>query len=808
RDLLAVLLMQLDPPPSDLVHLLRGGSAGAGSTADEALLLKASGHRIAALVPPVVVVVDDAELLDDAEAAALAGVAATSDRPWLFASRRRLDTVPLPVVEVPALAPEEARRLLDTHLPGATPELCVTVLDRAGNSPMFLEQCARLLLENGALTFVDGAVRVQAPERISEIPRSMRTFVSDRLDLLPSQESIVLGLAAVLGAQLELGLLQFLAGDHAGVVDRLVERGLLRRATDDLGQECLRFSHALVRDAAYERVELTDRVATHRAAAEWYAVLPVSQVLESQAFHLEAAARLQAPDCDLLRRTVDAMVLFARSIEEERTRVAQQVLTRARALVDSRPECSPDVLELHLALASVSFTLGLEEEAATAATAALSMAEERGDTRAAAEAHLHLGRVVIDADPQRSLAELERAGDAYAEVGDPGGEARVEVVRGFVRQHDEGIAQQLSGLERSYNLAMRSADTRLQASCAQQLAMHHAFTTGRQAFELWAQRARDMSRRDDLGLEPRLDVAAAALAMYGLDVAQGREAAAQALAAGRDLGLRDVYTNALISDLDLAVAAGMLDDARALLAEARAFAETRPSSWWDLQYDLVEARLLLRAGDPAGGQRLLDRVAAHELAGNRVLQKDLAEARAWMALERGRFGEARALAAEAVAIDLETGERVPQLRPRLVELVATVAAGENLALSTIADLRALSRDSGLGTIAQLATRWLFVDELTRAWSVDLHALQPCELIECRALDLEIEALSSRTWPLLLAAADVWAGLGTTIWHARALLWHSELTGSPSPEADDLLAALESPEGLGEQLRAQVRGLRA
>ncbi|HUR15197.1 MAG TPA: hypothetical protein VM097_11970, partial [Mycobacteriales bacterium] len=47
RDLLAVLLMQLDPPPSDLVHLLRGGSAGAGSTADEALLLKASGHRIA-----------------------------------------------------------------------------------------------------------------------------------------------------------------------------------------------------------------------------------------------------------------------------------------------------------------------------------------------------------------------------------------------------------------------------------------------------------------------------------------------------------------------------------------------------------------------------------------------------------------------------------------------------------------------------------------------------------------------------------------------------------------------------------------
>ena len=807
RDVLATLLQQAHPYPGDLVHLLRGGSAGPGSTVDEQLLLRAAGQRIATLDPPVTLLVDDAELLEEADATTLAGVAATSGRPWLFVTRRALETLPLPVVEVPGLAPEEARGLLALHLPGAPDELAATVLERAGASPMLLEQCARLLLENGALQLVDGAVRVLSASRADDLPSSMRAFVSGRLDLLPPEEAELLGVAAVLGTRAELPLLQFLAGERASLLQSLVARGLLRPARDELGQDCLRFSHALVREGAYERVQLADRVATHRAAAEWYAVLPVSQVLESQAFHLEQAVQLQEPDCDLLRRTVEAMVLFARSIEEERTLVARQTLHRARALVESRLECVIDALDLDLALASVCFTAGREVESADAARRALELAEDRGDVRATAEAHLHLGRVVIDADPQRSLAELDRAAAAYAEAGDLGGEARVEIARGFVHQHDAGVAQQLAGLERSYHLAMRSADTRLQASCAQQLAMHHAFSTGRQAFEEWAERARDMSRRDDLGLEPRLQVALSALALYELDPVRGREAAHQALAAGRALGLRDAYANALIIAIDLAVLAGEAEETRSLLAEGREFAATRPSPWWNLQYDLEEARLLSRAGDQDGAQRLLQRVAAHEMSANRVLQHDLAEARAWVALERGRFGEARALAAEAVAIDLETGERVPQLRPRLIELVATVAAGQNVALSTIADLRAMSRDTGLGTIAQLATRWLYVDELTRGWSIDLHMLQPCGVVECRALDLEIEAFRSRSWDVFLEAASVWAELGTTIWQARALLWHSELTGSPSPEADELLRVLQSPDDVAELLRSQVRGLR-
>ena len=136
-----------------------------------------------------------------------------------------------------------------------------------------------------------------------------------------------------------------------------------------------------------------------------------------------------------------------------------------------------------------------------------------------------------------------------------------------------------------------------------------------------------------------------------------------------------------------------------------------------------------------------------------------------------------------------------------------MCAGQAPSLGTIANLRSEARETGLTTISQLANRWLYVDELTRGWSVDLHGLEELDVIECRALDREIGALSTGVWDLLLEAADIWAELGTTVWQARALLWHTELTGSPHPEADDLLVVLQSPDGLAEHLRSQVRGLR-
>ena len=81
-----------------------------------------------------------------------------------------------------------------------------------------------------------------------------------------------------------------------------------------------------------------------------------------------------------------------------------------------------------------------------------------------------------------------------------------------------------------------------------------------------------------------------------------------------------------------------------------------------------------------------------------------------------------------------------------------------------------------------------------------------DLIEARALDFDIAGLRGDR-DKLLAAAQEWAILGTNVFSARSLLWHTELTGTPHPEAEEILALLESPPGLAAHLRAQVAGRR-
>jgi hypothetical protein len=801
--LLADLLEQPEGAPHDLVRRLRSGAADVAS--DDRLQVRGAGRRLGELAAGATLLVEDLELLTGSELELLLEGLAASGLAYVLTSR---EPVPGPVeVAVGAWGPEDAGRLLDQVLPRATAELRHAVLERAGDCPLYVEQCAQLLLENGAVSVDEHGTRLLAPDRLREVPSSMRLFVSSRLDLLPALQRDVLGVAAVLGSDPDLRLLEHLTGEHAPLVERLVEKGFLRWVPGAFDQPTLRFSHALVRDVAYETQLRSRRVQVHRAAAEWYAVLPVAQVLEAQAYHLESAARLERPDCELLRRTVAAMVLFARSIEEERTRTSKEVLLRARELAEGRDECGVDLLGLELATSAVQFLLGEEDGGRDAAERAMVLAVERGDSAATAEARLQLGRSWRFVDEQQAQRHLDEAAAAYELAGDRSGTAKVEVERAIQAEHQRGLAQYVEHLESAYQEAMRSGDIRLQAFCAQELAVHHAFASGLDSFVVWSQRAREVSRADDVGVEPRLDLASGALAMYGLAPASGVEAMRRALAASRDLGLEHVYCNALVGLGDLLVLSGRLDEADVVVAEARAHAARKPTPWMGLQLDLLEARLLLRQGRPGAARETLEAVADHELAATGVMRRDLAEARAWVALERGHLAEARAQAADAIGVDEELGERVAPLRPRLAEVVATVASGDTVALGTIAELRRRCRETGLTTIAQLANRWLCVEELTHGWTVDLHGLEEVDVIEARALDLEIEALSQRRWELLAEAAQVWAELGTTVWQARALLWHSELTGTPSDAAQELLAALEAPDGLADALRAQVRGLR-
>jgi tetratricopeptide (TPR) repeat protein len=796
RGLLSALARQALPQDAPLRARLAPGPEQPAQ-ADNLAIALALGRALPAAAG-VGVVLEDLELLPDVELGAIAEAAAASAVPWVAVSRRTLELPGFRGVEVPELDVPAAALLARALLPGVAEEVVEALLRRAGGNPLALEHGAGLVGELGATNL--------RHEGAPEPARSLRDFLALRVANLGEVERRVLDTAAVLGDECERDVLRHLVAldDEAlaAALQALVARGLLRLEDDHVG-----FAHGLVRDVVYEEQRVERRTDIHRAAAEWYAVLPVAQVLESHAFHLERALQPGTGDCDQVRRTVEAMVLFARSIEEERSVLCAEVISRARALVDAHPTCDVDTLQLDLAWASVQQLLGEHEAAIAAGRRAVQLASERGDTKALAEAHLLVATVLVEGRLDAALEHLDAAAGAFALVDDPAGLARVELQRSWLVQYDAGIAQQLEVMSRAYGMAMRSADVRLQAGVAQDLAMHHAFSSGRSDFELWAQRAQEVSRADDLSVGPKLEVASAGLDMLGLEARRGLVEARTALTQARELGLDFVQRNALVAAVDLCLRDGKVDEAGQLLAEAREYASRRPTPWHSLQFDLLEAELLQRTGRPAEAVALLNDVADAPMAENRVLRRDLAEARAWVALHTGHFAEARANAQQAVVVDQEMGERCAPLRPRLIDLIAATALQEQIPLGDISALRQSSRDTGLPAIAELAMRWIYVDELTRGWTVDLFGLNGADVAEASALDLEIAALSQGHPDLLLEAAEVWSSLGTTVWPARALLWHSELTGVEHPEADQLLVTLASPEGLAESFRAQVRGLR-
>jgi tetratricopeptide (TPR) repeat protein len=586
----------------------------------------------------------------------------------------------------------------------------------------------------------------------------------------------------------------------------LVDRGLLNWSSAPQGQKTLRFSHALVRDVAYERELKARRAAIHRAAAEWYAVLPVAQVLEEQARHLEWAVLLGESDCELVVRAVQAMVLHARSIEEERTRAAHQVLERAHALVANRPECPIDRLSLLRSWARVLEISGEVEAASRAVQEALALTAFTDNPTAVAECLLMQARLLAPLDPR--LEEAHASADrAFEALGDLGGQAKVEADRSRAIEDSGGMPRAIAPLERAYDLAVRAGDVRLQATVAQELAIRHAICTGVPAFEVWAKRARDLSRADDVVLEPRLDVAQAILAHFGLDPAAGLESATRALQASRELGLHIVRQNAALARASLLVLDGQLQEAAAALPELNEIAATKLSDAVKLQSRLVEARLRQRQGRTAEALALLAAVGKHELLVHPVLQRDLAEAQAWVALDRGHFADARHHAAQAVLLDDAMGDQCGTLRSRLAHIVSATVQRSALPLADISTLRKLVRGTGLVVIGELATRWQLVDDLLHGWPIDRQLISPRpDNIECRALDAEIEALASSDWSKLLEAADIWAELGVTVWQARALLWHAEVTGGQSTDAHERLELLGAPPDLAETFRSQVREL--
>ena len=133
------------------------------------------------------------------------------------------------------------------------------LLERAGGNPLFAEQYARMLAEQGSAV---------------GLPESVQGVIAARLDALPRPEKELLHEAAVHGKVFSAGAVAAAAGVSAGEAERLL-RSLERKdfvgrvRTTTAGALEYEFRHVLLRDVAYGQIPRRERAEKHRRAAAW-----------------------------------------------------------------------------------------------------------------------------------------------------------------------------------------------------------------------------------------------------------------------------------------------------------------------------------------------------------------------------------------------------------------------------------------------------------------------------------------------------------------------------------------------------------
>lgn len=212
----------------------------------------------AVLDGPTILVLEDAHLMDDASADLVNRLALVAvDHPWLVLVTRqdqqhgfrpdeggRCTTVrprPLDAGEAIELAQVSAGEV------ALTPTALQSLAERSGGNPLFLEALVLEASRGGS---------------VGQLPESVEGLVTSQLDRLERADKLALRYAAVLGTEVDEGVLDGLLDEHGGHLPS----GALARLADFLvrdGGGQLRFRNALLRDVAYSGLPYSRRRILH-----------------------------------------------------------------------------------------------------------------------------------------------------------------------------------------------------------------------------------------------------------------------------------------------------------------------------------------------------------------------------------------------------------------------------------------------------------------------------------------------------------------------------------------------------------------
>jgi class 3 adenylate cyclase/pimeloyl-ACP methyl ester carboxylesterase len=286
-------LLSLDPGDATVKAMIPGQRKGRTAEAVRDLLLAYAAKR------PLVLVVEDLHWIDahseDILRLLLDGMAAAplmvvlTYRPGYaqtFGERTYFTRITLH-----ALPEAQTAAMVQRALQGSVPaEVCRLISRKAEGNPLFVEELAKSLVEDGTLERVDDGYRLTRPLADAQIPETIQGVIMARIDRLPEVSKAALQIASVIGREFTARLVERVA-----LLERDARQALGELRTVELIYEKARspeleymFKHALTHDVAYESLLRQRRrelhLTTGRVIEELYADrLP--EFYETLAFH-------------------------------------------------------------------------------------------------------------------------------------------------------------------------------------------------------------------------------------------------------------------------------------------------------------------------------------------------------------------------------------------------------------------------------------------------------------------------------------------------------------------------------------------
>jgi class 3 adenylate cyclase/tetratricopeptide (TPR) repeat protein len=279
------------------------------------VLFRSIGELLTALATgTAVAVVDDAHWADAASRDLLSSLARlATERPWLlvFAGSAWTfddDSIARARIELGPLAMDDTVKLanaLTAERPLAPHEI-EALAERSGGIPMFLHGLVEAVADGGD---------------VDALPVGVQGLIAARLDGLPPGGRRIIQAAAVLGPSFNSSLLSSVSDGFENIEQTLAT---LPRFVEPIGQGRYRFSDAMVREVAYERIPFKKRRALHDQIADVLIdATPDDPPIDQLAFHCYRAQRweeaheyadLAAHRAEDAYANVDAIRLYEQSL--------------------------------------------------------------------------------------------------------------------------------------------------------------------------------------------------------------------------------------------------------------------------------------------------------------------------------------------------------------------------------------------------------------------------------------------------------------------------------------------------------------